>query len=98
MKTIWKYETMELHGNVQFNIPDRSYFLSAQMQDGKIVFWFLVSDTTRPIFTRTFALVFTGEDVSSSKQYGYISENEYLATIQDGDGLVIHIFEVASGL
>lgn len=83
MKTIWKYQLNRV-AQAKIDIPIGAQILSAQMQDGIIAVWALV-DPAAPKQPKAFHIFGTGWDIEETSLC-------YVATVQDKDGFVWHIF------
>lgn len=85
MITIHKHP-LDNFGEVR--LPSKHEFLTVQMQNNKATFWFKV-DTDSNECVKSYVLYGTGWEINE-----YDSTNEeYIATVQDTDGFVWHIFE-----
>ncbi len=86
MKQIWKYTIPRGDRIALFTMPVASEFLTTQMQDGKIVLWYL--GTPGPVeIARSFEIVGTGWNLDMR-----ITKAAYRGTVQDGE-LVWHVLE-----
>lgn len=85
---IWKYE-IPVTDLIKLEIPENSKFLDVQVQDDKVVVWYLVRHTEAPKKTVKFRIYGTGHFVEDSLQ-------TYLGTFQLlGGAFVGHLFEEA---
>ena len=88
MKTIWKYTIDPQYGKSLIRMRSGAEFLSAQMQGIDVSMWFMV-DESQSDEVRQFLVVPTGGQIHEP-----VSQNAYLATVQDDMGLVWHVFEI----
>ncbi len=84
MKQIYKYKHVAVAINITLNIPEDAKFLSLQMQNSFLCFWFLVNPENHKK-RRYFRIFGTGWDFDDSHL-------EYIGTVQDGS-FVWHVFE-----
>jgi len=86
MKTIWKYELDSPDCTLHMNTGSK--VLTVQMQGNKVNLWAIVDSHDGVIKSRRFLIIGTGQEMPSI-------ECEYLATVQQANGLLVwHIFEV----
>lgn len=84
--TIWKFE-IEVSDFVELEIPEDSTFLDVQVQDGKVVLWYMVRNPDGPTRTTKFRIYGTGHTLDDENQY-------YRGTFQLLDGAFVgHLFE-----
>lgn len=94
MKTVWKYK-IDMTQLQTLQIPGEAKILSLQKQGNRseddMFLWCLV-DTDKPMETRTFLLVETGDTLDE------FPKAEYVATMQFIRGAyVYHLFELKKG-
>lgn len=88
-RTVWKY-TLRWTTEQRLLLPSGAMLLTAQMQDGALVLWALVNpDGNNPqgAVARQIEIHGTGHEIRGT------DELRYLATVQDGNGLVWHVWE-----
>ena len=86
VKRIFKYELEWALGLQTITMPQDAEVLTAQLQNGAIQVWAIV-DQFAACEKRDFYLAFTGKPLPDEVQVA-----KYLSTIQDGNGLVWHVF------
>ena len=80
--TIWKYDVPNPGAVMEIEMPMRAEFLSLQVQHGKPVMWWRVSEAS-PRALRRFVCVGTGHEADES--------HKYIGTYLDG-AYVWHVF------
>jgi len=87
MRKIWKYELDTRKERFDILVPMGATFLTAQIQNGKVVMWAEVEDE-RPMEVRHFLFIETGAPLFRE---GIL---RFIATLQlDGGKYVVHLFE-----
>lgn len=84
MRTIWKFPFFIARRQI-VNLPLGARMLSCQLQQGVPTLWVLV-DEGAPIIDQEIWCIGTGHEVPRAEPL------EFVATLQDGDGFVWHIF------
>jgi hypothetical protein len=82
MKTIYKYKAFL--GGFSIDLPTGAVFVSAAVQEGCPVMWFIVDPGSPPTLVSFYGLM-TGQEIP--KEAG-----QYLATVTIQKGLVVHFF------
>lgn len=86
---IYKYELHQDKPETQVTIPANAKVLTAQEQDhSRLIIWVKL-DPNEPKVKRRFLVVPTGMKFSPDE-----TELVYVGTVQRGDGIVLHVFEV----
>jgi len=89
MITINKYD-LPFYGEVELNIPYGSQFLSAKMQDRKLVL-FAIVDSEATVETRRFKIYSTGKIIDRIN----LNSLKFISTIQDEHWCEAwHVFEI----
>lgn len=88
IRVVWKYE-LQLNKNT-VSMPKGTQLLTAQLQAGMpfISLWALVDPQETEFVDREIWVIGTGH------KYTFPGEMLYINTVQDGQGLVWHAFEV----
>lgn len=92
---IWKFKLSAgfTRGQEIISMPKDAVLIDVQWQKetGSIVIWAEIDTNFASTEERTFALIWTGEDLFEGKDG---SSLDHLRTIQAVGGLIIHVFEV----
>ena len=91
---IFKYPADPNHRDFRVRVPKASFFLSAQMQDGQLEFWFCTPTNFLETEERRFELLTTGQVFDFEDPITGRPRLWWASTVQVRYNFVVHIFEV----
>jgi hypothetical protein len=94
--TVWKYPLCRVDSVIAVSMPVDAQVLAFQLQANQPTIWALV-DPSRPTISRWFRMIGTGRALLSPSDDITFSSRlkpRYIGTVQDQDGLVLHLFEM----